>query len=84
MQLSDTNIKVFEVLPPIVISELNIEYREKIGTTNVGIKADKCAAAIIEGLEKDNFEIENPALENLKTATREDFDKLFEAMNRQR
>ena len=84
LQLSDTNIKVFEVLPPIVISELNIEYREKIGTTNVGIKADKCAAAIIEGLEKDNFEIENPALENLKTATREDFDKLFEAMNRQR
>ena len=52
LQLSDTNIKVFEVLPPIVISELNMEYRKKIGTTNVGIKADKCAAAIIEGLLK--------------------------------
>ena len=84
LQLSDTSIKVFEVLPPIVISELNMEYRKKIGTTNVGVKSDKCAAAIIEGLLKDNFEIENPALENLKTATREDFDKLFEAMNRQR
>ena len=82
LQLSDTSIKVFEVLPPIVISELNMEYRKKIGTTNVGVKSDKCAAAIIEGLLKDNFEIENPALENLKTATREDFDKLFEAMNR--
>ncbi len=82
LQLSDTSIKVFEVLPPIVISELNMEYREKVGTTNVGIKADKCATAIIEGLERDNFEIENPALENLKTATREDFDKLFEAMNK--
>ncbi len=85
LQLSDTNIKVFEVLPPIVISELNMEYRKKIGTTNVGIKADKCAAAIIEGLLKDNFEIENPNLENFsKTATIEDFDKLFEDMNRQR
>jgi uncharacterized oxidoreductase len=82
LQLSDTSIKVFEVLPPIVISELNMEYRKKIGTTNVGVKSDKCAAAIIEGLLKDNFEIENPALENLKTATIKDFDKLFEAMNR--
>ena len=80
-QLTHTSIKVFEVLPPIVISELNMEYREKIGTSNVGIKADKCAAAIIEGLEKDNFEIENPALEKLKTATRKDFDRLFENMN---
>jgi len=82
LQLSDTSIKVFEVLPLIVISELNMEYRKKIGTTNVGVKSDKCAAAIIEGLLKDNFEIENPALENLKTATIKDFDKLFEAMNR--
>ena len=80
-QLSNTNIKVFEVLPPIVISELNEEYREKVGTTNVGIKADKCADAIIKGLELDDFEIENPALDRLKTATREDFDKLFENMN---
>jgi uncharacterized oxidoreductase len=81
LQLTNTSIKVFEVLPPMVVSELNMEYRERIGTTNVGITADKCAAAIIEGLKRDNFEIENPALENLKTATREDFDRLFENMN---
>ncbi len=81
MQLSKTSIKVYEVLPPIVISELNKEYRERIGTSNVGIKADKCAIAIMNGLEKDNFEIENPALKNLKTATREDYDHLFEKMN---
>ena len=80
-QLSDTSIKVFEVLPPIVISELNMEYRKKVGTTNTGIKSDKCAASIVDGLEKDKFEIENPALENLKTATMKDIDKLFEKMN---
>jgi uncharacterized oxidoreductase len=82
-QLKDTSIKVFEVLPPLVISELNMGYRKKIGTTDTGIKADKCAGAIVDGLERDKFEIENQALENLKTATQEDIDKLFERMNGQ-
>ena len=83
-QLSDTNIKVFEVLPPIVISELNMDYRKKVGTTNTGIKADKCAAAIVDGFKNDKFEIETLALDNLKTATMEDVDKLFEKMNSRR
>lgn len=69
------------MLPPIVISELNMEYRKKVGTTNTGIKAGKCAAAIVDGLKKDKFEIENLTLDNLKTATMEDVDKLFEKMN---
>ncbi len=80
-QLSKTSIKVFEVLPPIVDTELNMEYRDKRGTGNRGIKSDKCAAAIIKGLANDEFEILNPTLENLKTATRSDLDKLFESMN---
>lgn len=80
-QLAETSVKVFEVLPPIVVSELNMEYRKERGTENVGIKADKCAAAIIEGLKNDEFEILNPALENLKTATKADYDELFEKMN---
>ncbi len=80
-QLTETNIKVFEVLPPIVDTELNMEYREGRETGNRGINADKCAAAIIKGLKNDDFEILNPALENLKTATRTDLDKIFEKMN---
>jgi short-subunit dehydrogenase involved in D-alanine esterification of teichoic acids len=60
-----------------------MEYREKRGTGNRGIKADKCAAAIIEGLNNNNFEIVSPALENLKTATRANLDNLFEKMNGQ-
>ena len=36
-QLSDTSIEVFEVLPPIVISELNMEHRKKIGTINYAV-----------------------------------------------
>jgi uncharacterized oxidoreductase len=82
-QLSKTSIKVFEVLPPIVETELNMEYREKRGTGNKVIKADKCAAAIIKGLANDDFEIVNPALENLKTATLADLNKLFGKMNGQ-
>jgi len=80
-QLSDTGIKVFEVLPPIVISELNMDYRKKIGTTNIGIKAEKCAKVIVDGLKEDKVEIGSPAFENLKTATMVDIDKIFERMN---
>jgi uncharacterized oxidoreductase len=80
-QLSKTNIKVFEVLPPIVVSELNLEYRKKIGTENSGIKADKCAEAIMKGLANDEFEIVNPAMKKLETATREDLNNIFKSMN---
>ena len=72
------------MLPPLVISELNMDYRKKVGTTNMGVKADKCAAAIVDGLKKDIFEIESPALKNLKTSTMEDIDNLFEKMNSRR
>ena len=65
-QLSKTGIKVFEVLPPIVDTELNMEYKEKRGTGNRGIKADKCADAVIKGLANDDFENIKPCLENLK------------------
>jgi short-subunit dehydrogenase involved in D-alanine esterification of teichoic acids len=60
-----------------------MEYRQKRGNGNRGIKADECAAAIIKGLANNDFEIVNPALENLKTATRADLDNLFEKMNGQ-
>ena len=43
-----------------------MEYKEKRGTGNRGIKADKCADAVIKGLANDDFGILSPALENLK------------------
>jgi uncharacterized oxidoreductase len=82
-QLRKTGIRVFEVLPPGVDSELNMKYREKRGQAFRGIKAEDYAAFVMKGLENDELEITNPALEKLKNenATLSDLDQLFESMN---
>jgi len=82
-QLLKTGIKVFEVLPPMVDTELNKESRDKSGADYRGIKSEKCVEAIIQGINNDQFEISSPALENLQDATRTDLDHLFEKMNSQ-
>lgn len=56
-QLEETGVKVFEVIPPAVESELNLEGRKRRG---VGIKlvtSGDFSKAVIKGLEKDEFEI---------------------------
>jgi uncharacterized oxidoreductase len=82
-QLRNTGIKVFEVLPPAVDTELNMKYRQKKGGKAFGIKAEEYAAFVMKGLERDELEITNPALEKLKNenATLSDLDRLFETMN---
>jgi uncharacterized oxidoreductase len=82
-QLIKTGIKVFEVLPPMVDTELNKEYRDKIGSNDNGIKPEKCIEAIIKGIKTDQYEIMSPMLENLETATKKDFEHLFDRMNSQ-
>jgi uncharacterized oxidoreductase len=80
-QLAKTAIKVFEVLPPAVDTELNSEYRQKRGR-EFGVKAGEYAAFVMKGLENDELEISNPAIEKLRsTATMSDLDQLFMSMN---
>jgi len=56
-QLEGRGVKVFEAVPPIVETELNLPGRKKRNITFRGIPADEFAAAVISGLEKDEFEI---------------------------
>ncbi len=79
-QLAKTAIKVFEVLPPAVDTELNMKYRQKRGR-EFGIKAEEYAAFVMKGLENDELEISNPAIEKLRIATMSDLDQLFVSMN---
>ena len=74
-QLRKTGIKVFEVLPPAVDTELNMKYREKRGREFRGINPEEYAAFVMKGLENDEFEILNPALEKLRTATTSDLEQ---------
>jgi uncharacterized oxidoreductase len=81
-QVRDLGIKVFEVVPPAVDSELNQEGRAKRGS---GFKADlqpgEFVSAVMKGLADDVFEIGyGSTLRSIK-ASREELDEGFRQMN---
>lgn len=49
----DTNIKVFELMPPTV----NTEFSREIGGEEHGMPASEVAEGLIEGMENDQYEI---------------------------
>lgn len=56
-QLESTSVKVFEILPPIVDTELDNGARDKRGQTDKGISAEKVAIESINAISNDKFEI---------------------------
>ena len=56
-QLESTTVKVFEILPPIVDTELDNGARDKRGQTDKGISAEKVAVESLNAIEQDKFEI---------------------------
>ena len=68
-QLAETNVRVFEVIPPIVQTDLHrAETSQKQGRK--GISADKVAQATAKALRKDNYEITIGRAWDLKVAAR--------------
>jgi uncharacterized oxidoreductase len=56
-QLAETSIKVFEIIPPIVDTDLDRGARDKRGQTDKGIKPEQVAKESIDAIAKDKFEI---------------------------
>jgi uncharacterized oxidoreductase len=56
-QLENTSIKVFEILPPIVDTDLDRGARDKRGQTNKGMKAEEVAIESLVGIANGKFEI---------------------------
>lgn len=83
-QLSDTSIKVFEVIPPAVDTELNKEARERLNFRNIDVKPDEFAEAVIEGIKSDKFEIGFGTSERTINSSKAELDQLFQAMNKKR
>lgn len=79
-QLRNIGIKVFEVVPPIVDTELNPEGRANTGF-KAELKPDEFADAVMEGLEKDKFEIGYQMSEMGRKSSREELDMIFKRMN---
>jgi uncharacterized oxidoreductase len=75
-QLRNSNIRVFEVIPPIVTSELGSEHRPD-EVKRRAMPADVAVARMIEGLENDESEIAIGDAENMRAKR----DALFPFMN---
>ena len=77
-QLRDTSIKVFEVAPPIVNTELDRGARENREQENVGILPMEVAEAAIKGMKEDQLEVVIGLASNLRSAP----EKMFNIINR--
>jgi len=80
-QLLKSGIKVFEVVPPAVESELNSEGRAKRGNFKIDLKPGEFVEAVMEGIKNNIFEIGYGMTAGLIKASREDLDKSFHQMN---
>jgi uncharacterized oxidoreductase len=80
-QLQPVGVKVFEVVPPAVDTNLNPEGRARRGGFKAGLGPDEFVAGVMRGLEADRPEIGYGMTEGLLHASREDLDRAFERMN---
>ena len=80
-QLIKLGIKVFEVVPPAVDTELNPEGRAKRGNFKANLTPEEFVASVMKGLKNDVFEIGYGMTERSIKASREELDKSFQQMN---
>jgi uncharacterized oxidoreductase len=80
-QLAKIGIKVFEVVPPAVDTELNPSGRAKRGNYKAGVSAEEFAAAMLDGLANDVAEIGYGMSAGFIKASRAELDKSFAQMN---
>jgi len=80
-QVLPLGIKVFEVVPPAVDTDLNPQGRAARGAYKANLTAPEFVAAAMKGLASDVFEIGYGMTEGLLRASRADLDRSFQQMN---
>ncbi|HEX7669681.1 MAG TPA: SDR family NAD(P)-dependent oxidoreductase [Polyangiaceae bacterium] len=81
-QLSRVGIKVFEVVPPMVDTELNPEGRAKRGGFRADLTAETFVLAVMKAIEEDTFEIGYGMTQGMLKASRAELESAFIQMNR--
>ena len=81
-QLRNTPIKVFEIIPPTVDTNLDAGARKARGQQDLGIPPEAVAEEALPRMEKDEFEIAIGRAEQLRAAQKTSFDQTFLGMNR--
>ena len=77
-QLSITSVKVFEAIPPLVVSELGHRSPE---INSRAMPTAACVEEILEGFSTDQYEIGIGMAEGLRTASHAEFVERFQQMN---
>jgi uncharacterized oxidoreductase len=80
-QLRGTTVKVFEIIPPTVDTELDRGARDRRGQRDRGIKPQEVAEAALRALAADQFELAVGRAEHLRMGARSDPEQLFQRMN---
>lgn len=80
-QLRDTSIRVYEIIPPTVDTELDRGARGKRGQVDRGIPPDQVASAALKGIQNDEFEKPIGQAQMLWQAARSEPDKVFKMIN---
>jgi len=80
-QLAQTAVKVFEVIPPTVDTELDRGARARRGQKDLGIPTGQVVEEVLRGMEADRLEIPVGQAAGLMAAARGDFDQAFNRMN---
>jgi len=80
-QLRDTSIKVFEIVPPIVDTELDKGSREDREQEDRGIPPSEVAKATLRALEDDEYEVVIGMAQNLRMGARKNPEQTFQNIN---
>jgi uncharacterized oxidoreductase len=80
-QLKDTSIKVFEIVPPIVDTDLGKDATDASVRQHIGIPPSEVATATIEAFQKDEYEIVIGEARRFVEGSKRDFDEIFQALN---
>jgi uncharacterized oxidoreductase len=80
-QLKDTPVRVFEIIPPTVDTDLDKGERERRGQKYRGIKPEEVAVEAIRGLESDTFEFPIGQAGNLVQGSRTNPEQFFRNLN---
>jgi uncharacterized oxidoreductase len=80
-QLLKVGIKVFEVVPPAVDTELNPEGRAKRGNFKANVTPEEFVASVMNSIKNGIFEIGYGMTEGSIKASRAELDKSFQQMN---
>ncbi|MGA2820409.1 MAG: SDR family NAD(P)-dependent oxidoreductase [Anaerolineales bacterium] len=80
-QLRETSVRVFEVIPPTVDTNLDRGARQGRGQAERGIQPEEVATATLKGLAEDEYELAIGQAQLLRKGSREDLDQIFQRMN---